>query len=93
MVSAVRSSEQRERENVRIDRATSGSRSQRVNKLIGTNTFRDPEFPNNFKKLVADDASPLDAEQLTKGVAEIPRDAETLDLLKKMSGAGPLPAR
>jgi len=56
-------------------------------------TFKDPEFPKYFKKLVADDASPLDAGQLTQVVAEIPRDAETLDLLRKMSGAGPLPPR
>ena len=57
------------------------------------NTFKDPEFRPYFKKLVADDASPLDAEQLTKVVADIPRDAETLDLLRKLSGAGPLPPR
>ncbi|HEX9787066.1 MAG TPA: hypothetical protein VGB09_03525, partial [Candidatus Binatia bacterium] len=56
-------------------------------------TFKDPEFPKYFKKLVADDASPLDAAELTKVVAEIPRDAETLELLKKLSGAGPLPPR
>lgn len=55
--------------------------------------FKDPEFRPYFKKLVADDASPLAAEQLTKVVAEIPRDAETLDLLRQLSGAGPLPKR
>jgi len=56
-------------------------------------TFKDPEFPKYFKKLVADEASPLDAGQLNKVVAEIPRDVETLDLLRRMSGAGPLPPR
>ena len=57
------------------------------------NVFKDPEFPPYFKKLVADDASPLGAAELRKVVAEIPRDAETLDLVRKLSGAGPLPAR
>ena len=55
--------------------------------------FKDPEFPKYFKKLVADDASPLGAEELTKVVAEIPRDAETLGLLRKLSGVDPLPPR
>jgi tripartite-type tricarboxylate transporter receptor subunit TctC len=72
-----------------------GTPKDRVDVLANAmrKTFKDPEFPKYFKKLVADDASPLDAGQLTKVVAEIPRDAETLELLKKMSGAGPLPAR
>ncbi len=72
-----------------------GTPKERVNILTEAmrNTFKDPEFRPYFKKLVADDASPLDAGQLTKVVAEIPRDAETLELLRKLSGAGPLPAR
>jgi tripartite-type tricarboxylate transporter receptor subunit TctC len=56
-------------------------------------TFKDPEFPPYFKKLVADDASPLGPAELKKVVTEIPRDTETLGLLKALSGAGPLPAR
>lgn len=55
--------------------------------------FKDPEFPPYFKRLVADGASPLDPAELRKVVAEIPRDAETLGLLKRLSDAGPLPAR
>jgi tripartite-type tricarboxylate transporter receptor subunit TctC len=72
-----------------------GTPKERVNILTEAmrNTFKDPEFRPYFKKLVADDASPLDAGQLTKVVAEIPRDAETLELLRKLSGAGTLPAR
>jgi tripartite-type tricarboxylate transporter receptor subunit TctC len=54
---------------------------------------KDPEFPAYFNKLVSDDASPLGPEELRKIVAEIPRDAEVVDQLKKLSGAGPLPAR
>jgi tripartite-type tricarboxylate transporter receptor subunit TctC len=57
------------------------------------NIFKDPEFPPYYKKLVAEDASPLGPAELTKVVAGIPRDAETLDLLRTLSGAGPLPAR
>jgi tripartite-type tricarboxylate transporter receptor subunit TctC len=56
-------------------------------------TFKDPEFSPYFKKLVTDDASPMDAEELRKVVAEMPRDAETIDLLKKFAGPGPLPPR
>lgn len=55
--------------------------------------FNDPEFPPYYEKLVAEDVSPLSADKLTKIIEEIPRDAETLDLLKKFAGAGPLPPR
>ncbi|MGH7928837.1 MAG: Bug family tripartite tricarboxylate transporter substrate binding protein [Candidatus Binatia bacterium] len=57
------------------------------------NIFKDPEFSAYYKKLVAEDASPLGPDELTKIVADIPRDNETLDLLRTLSGAGPLPAR
>jgi tripartite-type tricarboxylate transporter receptor subunit TctC len=56
-------------------------------------TFKDPDFSPYFKKLVTDDASPMDAAELRKVVAEMPRDAETIDLLKKFAGPGPLPPR
>ncbi|HWO42846.1 MAG TPA: hypothetical protein VNO43_13680 [Candidatus Eisenbacteria bacterium] len=56
-------------------------------------TFKDPEFPPYFRKLVSEDPSPMGPEQLRKVIAEIPRDAETIDLLKKFSGSDPLPRR
>jgi tripartite-type tricarboxylate transporter receptor subunit TctC len=56
-------------------------------------TFNDPEFQPYFKKLVTDDASPMGGAELRKLVAEMPRDAETIDLLKKFAGSGPLPPR
>ena len=56
-------------------------------------TFLDPEFPKYFKKLVDDDPSPLGAAELARVIREMPRDAEVLELLKKFSGAGPLPPR
>ena len=56
-------------------------------------TFKDPEFPAYYRKIVATDPSPLGPAELWKVVAGIPRDAETLDMLKKFSGPGPLPPR
>jgi tripartite-type tricarboxylate transporter receptor subunit TctC len=56
-------------------------------------TFKDPEFPKYFKKLVDDDPSPLGAAELARLIREMPRDAEVLELIKKFSGAGPLPPR
>jgi tripartite-type tricarboxylate transporter receptor subunit TctC len=56
-------------------------------------TFKDPEFAPYFKKLVTDDASPMGAAELRKVIAEMPRDPETIESLKRFAGAGPLPAR
>jgi tripartite-type tricarboxylate transporter receptor subunit TctC len=56
-------------------------------------TFKDPEFPKYFKKLVDDDPSPLGAAELARLIREMPRDVEVLELIKKFSGAGPLPPR
>ena len=56
-------------------------------------TFKDPEFSPYFKKLVTDDASPMGAVELRKVIADMPRDPETIDTLKKFAGAGPLPSR
>ena len=55
--------------------------------------FNDPEFPPYYEKLTTEEISPLRANELTKIVVEVPRDQETLSLLKKFAGAGPLPAR
>ena len=56
-------------------------------------TFKDPEFPPYFKKLVSDDASPMGAAELRKLIAEMPRNPETIDTFKKFAGSGPLPPR
>jgi tripartite-type tricarboxylate transporter receptor subunit TctC len=56
-------------------------------------TFKDPEFPKYFKKLVDDDPSPLGAAELARVIREMPRDTEILELLKKFSGPGLLPPR
>jgi hypothetical protein len=33
------------------------------------------------------------AEELAKTISDVPRDAEVIDLLKNLSGAGSLPSR
>jgi tripartite-type tricarboxylate transporter receptor subunit TctC len=53
----------------------------------------DGEFHRDFLKLVGDEVEPLSAEELTKIIKSAPRDTETIDLLKVISGAGPLPGR
>lgn len=58
-----------------------------------TKTFKDPEFAPYFKKLVTDDPSPMEAVPLRKLIADMPRDPETIDILKKFSGSDPLPPR
>lgn len=53
----------------------------------------DGEFHREFQKLVGDEVEPLLADELTKIIKSVPRDAETIELLKVISGAGALPAR
>lgn len=55
--------------------------------------LKDPEFHREFFKLVNDEVEPLMPEVLTKIIRETPRDTEVIDLLKVLSGAGPLPPR
>jgi tripartite-type tricarboxylate transporter receptor subunit TctC len=56
-------------------------------------TLKDSEFHREYKKVVGDDADPLMPEEMTKAIAEVPRDPEVIDILKTLSGAGPLPPR
>jgi tripartite-type tricarboxylate transporter receptor subunit TctC len=56
-------------------------------------TFNDPEFRKEFNKLVGDDPTPLMPEALEKYVRELPREAETIELFKKLAGGDPLPSR
>jgi hypothetical protein len=58
-----------------------------------TKTFKDPAFPNEYKKLVGDDPSPLFPEENQRAIRELPRDAETIGIFKKLAGPGPLPPR
>jgi tripartite-type tricarboxylate transporter receptor subunit TctC len=56
-------------------------------------TFKDPAFHKDYKKFTGDEASPLMPDEMEKLVREMPRDAEIVDLFKKLNAAGPLPAR
>jgi tripartite-type tricarboxylate transporter receptor subunit TctC len=58
-----------------------------------TKTFKDPNFPKEYKKLVSDDPSPLFPDENQKAIRELPRDAETIALFNKLAGPGPLPPR
>jgi hypothetical protein len=54
-------------------------------------TFGDPEFFKEYDKLTGDRPTPLLPENHEKAIAEIPRDRETIEIFKKLVGAGPLP--
>jgi tripartite-type tricarboxylate transporter receptor subunit TctC len=56
-------------------------------------TFADPEFPVEFKKLMGDGPVPLEGQELERAIKELPRDAEVVQLYKKLAGPDPLPAR
>ena len=56
-------------------------------------TFNDPEFHVSYKNLVGNEAAPLTGEMQEKALKELPRDPEVVELMKKISGADPLPPR
>jgi tripartite-type tricarboxylate transporter receptor subunit TctC len=55
--------------------------------------YKDPEFFREYKKLTADDPTPLMPEDHEKAIRDIPRDPEVIKLFKKLVGADPLPPR
>jgi tripartite-type tricarboxylate transporter receptor subunit TctC len=75
--------------------APPGTPAERIEilKQAITKTFKDPEFPKEYKKLVGDDPSPLFPDENQKAIRELPRDAETIALYNKLAGPGPLPPR
>ena len=72
-----------------------GTPKERVDILQGAfrKAFKDQEFHRDFLKLVGEDAEPLMPEELAQVIRDVPRDAEVTEMLKTLSGAGPLPAR
>ena len=56
-------------------------------------TFRDPAFLKDFKRLSADDATPLTPEAQEKAIKDIPREADVIALFNKIAGGDPLPPR
>ena len=55
--------------------------------------YEDPDFEKDYRKLVGDEPSPINPEDYQSAIREIPRDKETIELYKKLSGADPLPNR
>jgi tripartite-type tricarboxylate transporter receptor subunit TctC len=55
--------------------------------------FADPEYVKAYEKLTSEPAMPLTSEDFEKQLRELPREAELIDLFKKLSGPGPLPKR
>jgi tripartite-type tricarboxylate transporter receptor subunit TctC len=56
-------------------------------------TFNDPAYQTEYKKLVGDDLAPVAGEEIEKAIKALKPDLETIDLYKKIVGAGPLPAQ
>jgi len=56
-------------------------------------TFNDPEFHVSYKKLVGNEAAPLTGEMQEKALRDLTRDPEVVELMKKVTGAEPLPPR
>jgi tripartite-type tricarboxylate transporter receptor subunit TctC len=71
---------------------TPNDRVKTLEEAIGM-AFKDRGFHREYEKIVGDEADPIMPEALAKVVKETPRDAEVIDTLKKLSGAGPLPTR
>jgi tripartite-type tricarboxylate transporter receptor subunit TctC len=55
--------------------------------------FQDREFHSEYEKLTGESADLIMPDAMAKIIRETPRDAEVIDTLKKLSGAGPLPPR
>jgi tripartite-type tricarboxylate transporter receptor subunit TctC len=55
--------------------------------------LKDQEFHREFYRLVSDEAEPLMPEELAQAIRDAPREAEVTDMLKTLSGSGPLPPR
>jgi tripartite-type tricarboxylate transporter receptor subunit TctC len=72
-----------------------GTPKERVNIIQEAfrKTYTDPEFHKEYKKLTADEPTPLMPEAHEKVIKEIPRDPEIVEIFKKIMGAGPLPSR
>jgi tripartite-type tricarboxylate transporter receptor subunit TctC len=56
-------------------------------------SFKDPEFAQEFKKLMGSEPTPLTGEEVEISIRQLPRDPEVVGLYKKMAEHGPLPPR
>jgi tripartite-type tricarboxylate transporter receptor subunit TctC len=55
--------------------------------------YSDPEFYKDYRKLVGEEPTPILGEEMERGIKDLPRDPELVDLFKKLNAAEPLPAR
>jgi hypothetical protein len=55
--------------------------------------LKDPEFHNEYKKLVGEAPIPVMPEEQEQAIKELPRESEIVNLMKNLAGTGPLPAR
>jgi tripartite-type tricarboxylate transporter receptor subunit TctC len=56
-------------------------------------SFLDPEFLQQYKQLVGDEPTPLMPEAQEKAIRDIPRDPPSVEALRKVFSADPLPLR
>ena len=72
-----------------------GTPKERVDMLQAAmrTALNDPEFHKEYIKLVGEEPNPLMPEELAGAIKGIPRNAGVADLIKKLSGSGPLPQR
>lgn len=56
-------------------------------------TFSDPQFLKDFKRLSADDATPLLAEAQDDAIKEISTEPDVIDTFKRLAASSPLPPR
>src|SRR5262249_15225664 len=56
-------------------------------------TYRDPEFFREYTKLTAEQPTPLPHKNHEQAINEIPRDAEPIELVKKLGSGEPVPPR
>jgi tripartite-type tricarboxylate transporter receptor subunit TctC len=75
--------------------AVPGTPKERVEILESAmrKALKDPDFHLEYKKVVGEEVEPVMPEQLMKEIREMPREPEVIDLLKTISGSGPLPPR
>jgi hypothetical protein len=72
-----------------------GTPKDRVDILKGAfrKTYLDPEFAKEYRKLTADDPTPLLPENHEKAIREVPRDPGAIELFKIIAGPKKLPPR
>jgi hypothetical protein len=56
-------------------------------------TFADPGYVKTYEKLTSEPAMTLAWEEFEAQLRDLPREAETIDLFKRLAGPAPLPAR